>query len=263
MYQVLVVDDEAWMCEAMAKIIHKVRPSFRVVSTADNGLHGLSAIRDRQVDVVFADICMPGLDGLDMVRQMREEGWSLPVVMISGHHEFDYAKTAIRYGVYDYLLKPVDRNEIAEVLERLERKLAEQSAVSVEICPEESFKETELRRGDQIVNMMREKARLRYMDDLSISVISDQTGFNPSYLSRIFKQESGKGYVQYVTEIRLQVARQLLISRQELQVSEIARQVGYWDDKHFSKQFKREIGMTPSEYRRSHAREEGLADWAE
>jgi two-component system response regulator YesN len=193
---------------------------------------------------------MPGMDGLEMLRRMREGGHHQPVVIISGHHEFDYAKTAIRHGVFDYLVKPIDRQEISGVLVKLARKLEEAADARMDLQETEGVKEGELRRGSQIVRMMKERALQNYRDDLSIAVISDQTGFNPSYLSRIFKQEMGKGYVQYLTDIRLQVASKLLVDKPELHVSEIARLVGYWDDKHFSKQFKREIGMTPTEYRR-------------
>ncbi|MCZ8515352.1 response regulator [Paenibacillus filicis] len=252
MYSVLVVDDEAWMCEGMTKIIQKTNTGFDVVRTAENGLEGLASLHDNEVDVVLADICMPGMDGLEMLRRMREAGHEQPVVIISGHHEFDYAQKAIRYGVYDYLLKPVDREEISHLLVKLSRKLEREHASerSNRLPAEEEPKEDDLRSGCQIVRMMMDQAKRKYMNDLSISVISDQTGFNPSYLSRIFKQETGKGYVQYVTEIRLEAARKLLMENPDLHVSEIAHRVGYWDDKHFSKQFKREFGMTPSEYRR-------------
>ncbi|WP_248926207.1 response regulator transcription factor [Paenibacillus hamazuiensis] len=251
MYNVLVVDDESWMCEGMVHIIHKTNEQFRVVRTAENGLDGLAALQERQVDVVVADICMPGMDGLEMLRRMREEGYRQPVVIISGHNEFDYAKTAIRYGVFDYLLKPVNRQEISGVLGKLAQRLEEEGEYSHGQKPkEEPFRQEELRSGAQIVRMMKEQAQLKYMEDLSISVISDLTGFNPSYLSRIFKQETGKGYVQYLTEIRMEAAKKLLIGRPELHVAEVARLSGYWDEKHFSKQFKREVGVTPSEFRR-------------
>ncbi|WP_284646556.1 response regulator transcription factor [Paenibacillus silviterrae] len=252
MYNVLVVDDETWMCEGMTAIIHRTNSHFQVVQTAENGLKALAALQEKRFDVVFADIRMPGMDGLELLRKMRSEGYRQPVVIISGHHEFDYAKTAIRHGVYDYLLKPVDRQEISGVLEKLARELDGEAfgTKSNGTRQPEAPKEEELRRGSQIVRMMKEKAQLNYMDDLSIAVISDTTGFNPSYVSRIFKQETGKGYVQYLTEIRLEEAKRLLREQPELNVSDIARRVGYWDDKHFSKQFKREIGETPSDYRR-------------
>ena len=87
------------------------------------------------------------------------------------------------------------------------------------------------------------------MEDLSLSEIADQAGFNASYLSRLFKMETGKGFVQYLREVRLEHAARMLRDT-NLTIERISKRVGFQDEKYFRRTFKQELGLTPSEFRK-------------
>jgi two-component system response regulator YesN len=246
MYKILLVDDEIWMCEGLKKVIHQHCPGFIVDAAAKDGIQALEALKSRDIDLIITDIRMPRMDGITFLKEIRERGLSIPVIIISGHSEFEYAKMAIRYDVLDYILKPLDREEIKFVLEKYKKSFQEPAAPAEQEKPLEA---EDIQHGSELVEFLKEKARRSYMEDLSISVIADEAGFNLSYLSRLFKLETGKGFVQFLTEVRMEAAKRKLLDSNAT-IADIAKQVGYWDEKHFSKVFKREIGHSPSEFRR-------------
>lgn len=246
-YQVLIIDDEIFMCEALKQVIHKYCSEYEVVDIAYNGIEGLRHVENRkkndlQYDLIFTDIRMPKMDGLKFLKSIREKGINTPVIIITGHSEFEYSRTALRLGATDYILKPLDRNEIREVLDHLTEQMRK-VAMSVD---EDVWEKTNNR--SEMIQSMLEYMEQYYMEDLSISFFSGKTNFNPSYLSRIFKLETGKGFIQQLIDIRIKHAQRLLVTT-GLHASEIGEKVGYSDKNHFGKIFKKEIGLPPGVYR--------------
>ncbi|WP_168119611.1 response regulator [Paenibacillus sp. HB172176] len=124
--KILVVDDEPRHRRGMASMIHVLRPEDQVL-VAKDGASALELIRSEKCDVVLTDIRMPNLDGLEFLKQLKDESLRTKVVMVSAYNLFEYAQTAIRHGAYDYLLKPVDVEKVEDVLRRIEEHLAEES----------------------------------------------------------------------------------------------------------------------------------------
>jgi two-component system response regulator YesN len=124
MYKVVVVDDEQWVVESLKTSIPWEEAGFEVVATASDGEQALSEIERYKPDVVFTDIRMPIMSGLDLIRQARRRGISSEFVIVSGYAEFAYAQKALRYGITDYCLKPLEINEVVEVLRRVSERLA-------------------------------------------------------------------------------------------------------------------------------------------
>ncbi len=244
MYKALIADDEFWMLEGLKKIIKRDCPQFTVAASARDGLQALEWLEKENFDLLITDIRMPKLDGLQLLQQLRKQGMTMPVLIFSAYSDFDYAKRAIHYGAFDYILKPINRTEISQALGRIEKLLNEtgqQKEALLDITPEQPLA------GKEAVEAMQKVIRNEYMNDLSIVEIADKLGFNSAYLSRLFKQESGVGFVQYLTEHRLEVALQLMKNK-GFSMTEIARQVGYPDYKHFRKVFRQYKGTSPSEY---------------
>lgn len=124
--KVAVVEDETLIRAGIRKKVENF--GAEVVFDTDNG-HRLLEYLDRedacQPDILFADICMPILDGLEMIGKVREKRPSMPIVVLSGYNNFDYARQAMRLEVYDYLLKPVNQEELTNTLRKLEAQLLE------------------------------------------------------------------------------------------------------------------------------------------
>ena len=244
MLRTLIVDDEFWMLEGLKKVIKRDCPQFTVTAAARDGAQALEWLERESFDLVITDIRMPKMDGLQLLQEMRALGKTIPVLIFSAYSDFDYAKQAIHYGAFDYILKPINRSEIRAALNRIETMLTAQGhqrEALVAVTPEQPLQ------GKQVIEAMQKLIQSEYMNDLSIVAIADKLGFNSAYLSRLFKQESGVGFLQYLTEYRLNVAVQLMENK-GFSITEIARQVGYADYKHFRKVFKQYKGTSPSEY---------------
>ncbi|UOQ48371.1 response regulator transcription factor [Gracilibacillus caseinilyticus] len=133
MLQVLLVDDEPLIRDGLASIIDWNSYGYQVIDTADSGRTGLEKIRDWKPDVVFVDIRMPGISGIEMVQQAKEEGFTCKFVVLSGYSNFSYAQQAIRLGMESYLLKPIDEEELIPLLERMRIKLNQEKVLEKQL----------------------------------------------------------------------------------------------------------------------------------
>lgn len=115
----LIVDDEAEIRFGLRSIIPWEDYSISVIGTAANGAEALDKIRYYEPDIVITDIQMPGMSGLELVRRARDEQFDCSFVILSGYDEFEYARTAIKYGIIDYLLKPISIKELTELIHKL------------------------------------------------------------------------------------------------------------------------------------------------
>lgn len=119
----LIVDDEAEIRSGLRNIIPWEDYSISVIGTAVNGVEALDKIRYYEPDIVITDIQMPCMNGLDLVRRAREEQFDCSFVILSGYDDFQYAQTAIRYGIKDYLLKPISIKELTALLQNLRQEI--------------------------------------------------------------------------------------------------------------------------------------------
>jgi two-component system LytT family response regulator/two-component system response regulator LytT len=134
----MVVDDEQLACDELSYLL-KDFPEIDVIATASNGIEAMDLIRRIEPELVFLDVNMPGLDGMGVVRQLRDRGVELPhVIFVTAYDQ--YAVEAFRLEALDYLLKPVDKVRLAESIERarravLERKPSEMSVAGAAAAP--------------------------------------------------------------------------------------------------------------------------------
>lgn len=119
--KVLLVDDEPFILQGLKILIDWEQEGFEVVKTAANGEEALEYLRGEQVDLIIADIKMPVVTGLELLEKIRGEKISdAHFVILSGYADFEYARKAIRYDCTDYILKPVDREELLKVLNKVQ-----------------------------------------------------------------------------------------------------------------------------------------------
>lgn len=120
--RLLIVDDEPIIRKGLAKMAERYPVPFTAVATASNGLDALDHIRKQAPDIMFTDIRMPKMDGLELCRQIHECYDHIQVVVISGYGDFHYAQQCMSFGVRHYLLKPVSQTDVDEVLDKLRRE---------------------------------------------------------------------------------------------------------------------------------------------
>ena len=120
---VYIVDDEKLIRDGMKKLLQWEQYGFHICGEAGNGRDALREILDMKPDIVLTDLRMPAMDGLSLAAQLSEKVPSVEVVIITGYDEFEYAKEAVRRGVFDYLLKPVSQQELLDSMLRLKQKI--------------------------------------------------------------------------------------------------------------------------------------------
>ncbi len=123
MYRILIVDDEPAGLNHVRMILQKKCPQYKIIGSANNGKEALDMIRRDQPDVLITDIRMPVMNGIEFVELVKQEFPSILAVIVSGYSEFEYAKSALKFGVCDYLLKPLVPSDMQKIMEKLEHRL--------------------------------------------------------------------------------------------------------------------------------------------
>ena len=118
MYKVCIVDDEIKNYQLFGKLVHWEEKGFKIVGTAGDGIEALQLYEQLMPDLIFMDIKLPLMDGLECVRCIREENKQVQIVLVSAYGDFSYAQKAIRYGVQDFLLKPVSRLMLNQLVDK-------------------------------------------------------------------------------------------------------------------------------------------------
>lgn len=124
--RIMIADDEKWVRATIKSLIPFEKLGMELMCEAANGIEALELCRSGMPDILLTDIMMPGLTGLDLIKELKECAPNLKIAIISGYSDFEYAKTAMKYGINDYLLKPVDEAELIQVLEKFKHALCEQ-----------------------------------------------------------------------------------------------------------------------------------------
>ncbi|AQS55768.1 response regulator transcription factor [Novibacillus thermophilus] len=236
---VLLVEDERTIRQGLRDLLENVIGGVSVSWEAQNGKEALQILKKEVPDLLITDVRMPEMNGLDLIAQAKYLHSFLSVVVISGYDEFDYAKKAMRYGVKHYLLKPVNRSELAMVLEEIKQELFGQKESKDHLLQDEQSK---------MINNIKSIISDNLCEDITLEFIGRAVNLSPSYVSQLFKKETGVNFSEFVAETRINTAKKLLIETQ-LKVYDIARIVGYHSAKHFMTVFKRHTALTPTKYR--------------
>ncbi len=246
MYKIFLADDEIWETIGLKKLIEKSGLPLQVVGEAENGIVALQQIEEKRPDILISDIRMPGLNGLELSQKIKEKGLDMAIILLSGYAEFEYARSALRYGVEDYLLKPVEQ----EMLEKALRKITEEKE-RAEIGQEEEAAHTEegTESGAVIKQILRE-IQQSYTEDITLNSLAEKYNISDSRLSTRLKEILGMSFSKYLTSQRVQRAKELLAD-DKLSIEQIAGMVGYRDYFYFIRVFKKVTGVSPSVYRKN------------
>jgi two-component system, response regulator YesN len=248
MYKVLLVDDEPWALSGIKNSFDWITHGFEVVADTTNPLEAQELIRIKRPDVVFTDIRMPQVSGIDLIKVTRQEGIDAEFIVVSGYAEFDYAQKALRLGAYDYRLKPIKIEESDELLIRLFKHLTTKSInKKLKIVDIEYMSDSD--KMNPSLNEILEFVNNHYNQELYLKEICEKFHINLTYCCDLFKKHIGSTFTEYVTNLRIKKACELLKDTQ-LPIKKIAEVVGYNDYCYFYKVFKKIIKITPALYRK-------------
>lgn len=250
MYKVVVVEDEILTRRGIVLTVNWASLNCILTGEAANGEEGVSLISRLSPDLVVTDVKMPRMDGVEMIEQLRKNGCRAKFIILTAHSDFKYAQSALRMGVSDYLLKPLKDGDLEEAISKITQKEqydAQTAADSPE--PNAAILQFNLERHgkSKYVEEAIQYIRLHHQEDITISTVANFMEISEGYLSRVFKKETDYTFTSYLTYYRIRLAMNLLKDCR-VKVYEVADQVGYSDTAYFSAQFKKIVGLSPSEY---------------
>lgn len=236
--RVLLVDDEIMIREGFKRLFDWETHDCTVVGEAADGMQALAQIDALEPDIAIMDINIPIINGLKVIQLSRIKHPDIAFIIVSGYDDFSYCREALRLQITDYILKPVNYDEFGSCIDKLKISLFENHR------SEEPDKQEE-----RTINGITRYLQEHLAEELSLSVLADEFHLSAQYISQLFKNEIGVNFLAYLTGIRMEKAKKLLLST-ALPITEISKQSGYGDYRVFTKVFKKAEGTTPSQYRR-------------
>ena len=250
MYKLLVADDEPIIRRGICTLVDFEAFSIAAAFEAADGVEALEILRREKIDILLADVNMPGMDGLTLAKAAKEINPDTKVVIITGYNYFDYALTAIKAGVDDFVLKPISRNDVTELLAKLVSSLRKEQQQKDAISAIGELKILSGTGGEVALK----SSLIKVIDDncsdpaFSLNTLARHVNLSAGYLSTVFKRLFGIPFQDYLVSVRLERAKILLLTT-DLKNYEIAERVGIEDANYFSTSFKKRYGAPPSRYK--------------
>ena len=248
MYKVIVVEDETMVRRGIILTINWAALDCVIAGEAANGEEGASLAERLSPDIIVTDVKMPRMDGVEMISKLRAKGCAARFIILTAYGDFKYAQSALRLGVSDYLLKPLKDGDLEQAILHI-RSQMEQGRKKEEgefAAPVLRFNADKKSKNKYVAEAIR-YIRKHYQENITISTVAEYLEISEGYLSRVLKKETDYTFTSYLTFYRMQVAMTLLKDCR-VKVYEVADQVGYSDTAYFSAQFKKLLGVSPSEY---------------
>ena len=236
--EVFIAEDEPPIAEMIASMVDESPAGFRTAFIAHDGKSMLDRLATSRPDLLLADIRMPVMGGLDLIKAARQLHPDLPCVIITSHPDFEYARAALRAGAMDYVLKTCLPESLDEVLLRLRQSLGLGGLAD---GPDARL-DTGARLKEHLDHIVRSPFDLRD--------VAKAWGYNPLYLSRAFKALVGVSPKRYHTKAKIDLVMALMKKDPRLLLKEAASIIHFDDELYLAKVFRKETGMSFSELKR-------------
>lgn len=248
MLTLLVAEDEYLIRKGIVSLIAYEKYHISTVLEAENGQVALELFKAHRPHIVITDINMPLLDGIQLAQQMKQLAPETHIIFLTGYDYFDYAVSALKIGVEDYVMKPITKKDVEEMLTKVVKKVqSEQQAKKLQALLKDS---ATIEVTDELATTPLATLIQQQLADpqLSLKSLAQQLNFTPAYLSTLIKAELGITFQDYVIQERMTRAKVLLLTT-DLKIYEIAQAVGFEDVNYFSIRFKQVVGMSPKKYK--------------
>ena len=277
-YKLVIVEDEHIEREALATLVDWRAMGLSLAGCFEAGEQALAYARENPFDVLFTDIRLIGMSGLDLARDILQIRPNVKILVNSGYSDFEYARRAIALKAVSYLTKPLDLDELRDTVRETLRQLQAEEASRDSAARLEKLVMTELpalrntimekidngsvsggeaAEALQIVGLDTDRNIIRrimahiagHLDQkLSLEYLSEVFRYSPNYIGIAFKKDAGMTLTDYVRGARMEKARELL-REPGARISEVAARVGYPNVSYFCSVFRKEYGVNPGEYR--------------
>ena len=243
MYRVYLVDDDALILEELINTVPWLDNGFEVVGHETDPRRAVEEIKDLWPDVVFCDLKMPAMDGNELIREVKEAGVEPECVMLSAYDSFESVRAFFRQSGFDYLLKPVNAEDMEILLERLNVRLSSSRGAEAKTPLSDN----------PAFNELIGYVNGHFAEKLTLGSLSERFGLSRNYICGLFQKHFNQSLSLYLTEVRMACARELLESERTMLLKEVARRSGYPDYHYFFKVFKNYYGISPKEMQEKRA----------
>lgn len=254
MYHAFIIDDDKFSTEVTYRMFPWAELNITKIDKIHIPLGLVTRILSEKPHIVFIDIEMGDISGLDIIKECKDSGCNSLFIIISGHDNFSYAHRAVNLGAVHYLLKPVTKDDISILTQKLKKLL---SNISENNSSESKNEETGKNSYSEVLpnentNILWKKV-LEYIEKNFNKKIHAQSICKELYISErtfyyLFKSNTNESFVEYLTRFRIEKAKHLLLNS-NMSISEISENVGIKDHYYFNKIFKKYTGVTPLSYK--------------
>ena len=263
MHKIIIVEDEEIIRNGLAISFEWMDYGCNIVGLAKDGKEGLDMIMKLNPDIVISDIKMPKMTGIEMIQNAKLQGKDFFSIILTSYAKFNYAKSAIEFGASGYLLKPVDEDELTELLKSITDKINKnnrqkkiEESVKDKIIEKEDDWKIFLKAGessDSIIRYVYDIIQSKYTERLSINDVADELKVSNSYISRKLKTKLNTSFVDLLSQYRIKKAISYR-EKSDLMIYVISCKVGFSDYKYFCTVFKKYTSLSPSEYQKNKAK---------
>ncbi len=262
MVSVVVVEDERILRNGLVLTTPWLEFGCKIIGEAENGLAGRDLIVKIKPDIVITDVIMPGMNGIEMIKSLQGVA-ETEYIILSGYADFEFAQTALELGVKRYLVKPLEESKLKETMidlvkevEEKKRDLHQRNVYRQNLNNELFFQEYITKHNSDYREKYLEEALCligeHYSESLTAADVAEHLRISESSFVKIFKEKTGYTFLKYLTLYRMKNSVRLLTNKNK-RICEVADLVGYTDYRYFCEVFKKNFGMTPSEYRKGQA----------
>lgn len=228
--KVLIVDDEYLELEQLTYLVKRKYPHWEVWP-AEDAAEAKRLAASHRFRLALIDIHLPGQSGLDLAYELKQKQPDLALIIITAYQDFAYAKRAIQLEVLDYLVKPLIESEFDQALSKFEQKHPEALVSS------------------PLIRAALEYVHCHYAQKISLTEVAAAVHVHPAYLSRLFVEEIGIHFKDYVNRYRIEKAKELLTKKPDWSMARIAEETGFSSQHHFSHLFRKYVGIPPTKYK--------------
>lgn len=244
MLKVLIVDDEEEILESIFRFLSVKLPQYEYTRTSSSR-QAREILKTDLVDILLTDIKMPHWDGFELSSIAKETNPDCHVIFLTGYQDFDFAYQAIKSKCDDFILKNDLNDEVIRSIQRTALSLEKKRAEERMSVPDAPLPDAQYHHS---IDFVQQYIREHIDSDISLNKLAQAVYLSPAYLSRLFKNVTGLNITEYLLQVRIKTAKNLLVTS-EKQVQDVALAVGIDSPVYFTRLFKKATGFTPVEYR--------------
>ncbi len=254
--KILIVEDEILTREGVKKSVPWENLGISEVYCATDGMEGVEIALQYKPEIILADVKMPVMDGLAMAFELQKQNQACRFIFMSSYCDKDYMKSAIKLSAVDYIEKPIETAELIDTIKSTVKQIeAEHDLNLIKVKYQEFLHDTGM---NVSINMdlsgkIRQFIAQNFTNiNLSLTLLADEFGLSKQYLCSIFKNQTGMTIHNYIIQVRIEWAKELMCKNNSIKIKHVAKYSGFSNSNYFIRCFKKYEKITPFDYLKNH-----------